>query len=342
MKLRLGRALLYSAILITVVFFQNCSNMTLQDEVLIQQSLFELQESVDSEKLPQLLNSESLVMWRKYQQPSVVDRRILGNQFSVILVVDKNSSGNLMSLDSGTGSEEVSLSIVDQKIRFTRSNSLGTYFSETLEAPVPLVDEKMVIAASSGSKSGEMFLLVNGIIQRGEILRDGSPFDFSYIQKNASIKMQEGHVSEIIFFSGDSSLKQGRLDRKELNVMSRLLARKSLIENVLFDPQLIDEKGFEDSIITPVLNPYLSAVKSIMDSKCVKCHKVGGTSPDLSALKESTAISMGLIVKGNPESSPLYYRLKGSLGPGTKNMPLDGSLSTEELNAVANWINYIK
>jgi len=339
MTLNLRRLIFLSLFFLSAIFFQNCSDMALQDEVLIEQSLFEMQEAIDSENLPKLLNAESLVVWSKNNQAALASKNILGNQFSIILVLEKKVSGKLLTLNSGTGSEEIALSIVDQKIRFVRSNTSGAYFAETMEAPLPFGDERAVIAASSGSKSGEMLLLVNGIVQKNEIQQAGTPFDFSYIQKHVTNESFDRQISEFVVFAGDSALSEGRLDRKELNVMSRLLARNNHIKNVYFDPQVIDKSDSGGVVNPSPLNPYFISVKNLLDSKCVKCHKAGGTSPDLSELKESNAISSGLVIKGNPESSPLYYRLRGSTGPGTKNMPLDNSLSSEELRAVADWIN---
>ena len=342
MTLRRGRFIILSMILFTAVFFQNCSELVLQDGVMVQQSLFETQESTDLKALPKLLNSENLRTWRKSAQNFIVNENILGNQFSIILAADSGAVGNLLTLNSGNGSEEISVQVLDRKVRLSRLNSIGTSFSEYLEAPLPTSNNKMVIAASVGAKSGEMYLLVNGIVQESEIVKSGSSFDFSYIQKFPMSNPTGGSIAEYIIFAGDLAYKEGRLTRTELNVMSRLVARNNNIPNVIFDPALLDDQGLDSK--TPIVdqNNYFAAAKIILDNKCINCHRAGGTSPNLALLTENTAISSGLIIKSNPEASPLYNRLQGSAGPGTKNMPLNGSITSAEVKAIADWINNLK
>lgn len=71
-------------------------------------------------------------------------------------------------------------------------------------------------------------------------------------------------------------------------------------------------------------------VRAIVDG-CLGCHGDFGTT-------QAEWIQNGLVVPGEPFSSSLYFRLKGSEGPGTKNMPPFGSLVSEDVLKIQTWI----
>lgn len=87
------------------------------------------------------------------------------------------------------------------------------------------------------------------------------------------------------------------------------------------------------------------AAKTVL-SACNSCHGYASmTESDLKLAKTSypssaTPAGMDLIIPGNAESSPLYYRLANSSGSGTpKNMPSGGSLGSSDLDVIKAWIN---
>lgn len=56
-------------------------------------------------------------------------------------------------------------------------------------------------------------------------------------------------------------------------------------------------------------------------------------------MTEAELISTGRAIPGDPENSPIYYRMKDSAGSrGPKTMPTVGSLSTPDREAVREWI----
>ncbi len=71
--------------------------------------------------------------------------------------------------------------------------------------------------------------------------------------------------------------------------------------------------------------------KSIIAQNCANCH-------DFHTLSEDALVSRGVLVKGDPEHSKIYFRLVGSSGGGTKNMPTGGALSAGEVGKIYDWI----
>lgn len=75
-------------------------------------------------------------------------------------------------------------------------------------------------------------------------------------------------------------------------------------------------------------------IGSIVAANCASCHA------DFNNLTSAGWISRNLVIPGDPENSPLYYRLNGSLGSkGPKNMPLGSSLTSADVEFVRDWIS---
>nr|WP_295899867.1 cytochrome c [uncultured Bdellovibrio sp.] len=328
-----------SAAVVLVLGFQNCSDFALQDQVLYEQGLFESREALDAKTLPALLESEELSLWSKPGQPNFVNKQVWGDQVSIVVAADRSATGTLANVRSGAGVDESSISVVAGKIRATRLNTVGTSYTEYLEVPLPSSGDKMVVAASFGAKASDISLMVNGVVQSGTVQKTGAPFDYSYTLRSLSSAPVGGQVYEYVVYGGDSLYKKGKLTNSELNVMSRYVANDNMIANVIFDPSLINDGGSGGG---DVVNPKFVAAKAIIDAKCISCHKSGGYDPNFVNITESKAVGNGWVVKGSPEASKLYYRLQGSTGPGTKNMPSGGSISAAEVQAIADWINSIQ
>lgn len=324
---------------ILVLLFQNCSDFGVQEEVLYQQSLYDYQTSLDKTLLPQLLRAETLTTWGRINQSRIVDNSLFADQVSVIVAADKSAQGNLIQVRSGAGSEESVISIDNGKIRASRLNTVGTSYSEYKEASLPTQGDKVVIAASFGAKASDITLLVNGLVQTSAVQQSGTPFDYSYTLKEIVTAPTQGQVYEYVVYGGDSLNTEGKLKGQELNVMARYLASANKIGNVVFDPSLVNETTDGGGGNTE--SPQFLAAKAIFDAKCTSCHQVGGNSPNLKNLTESKAVANGWVVKGNPQSSSLYYWLQGSSGSGPKTMPKGGSMSAQEVQTIADWINSI-
>jgi uncharacterized membrane protein len=75
-----------------------------------------------------------------------------------------------------------------------------------------------------------------------------------------------------------------------------------------------------------------NAARLVMQNNCINCH-------GYSSMTESQLKAAGLVIAGNPEDSPIYYRLVGSGGSNSpKDMPVGGAITANELEAVRIWI----
>lgn len=72
--------------------------------------------------------------------------------------------------------------------------------------------------------------------------------------------------------------------------------------------------------------------REVLVTSCSSCHVWATQS-------EAEMIASGRIVPGDPENSPVYYRLIGSSGGlGPKDMPVGSNLSSSDRNAIKTWI----
>lgn len=84
-------------------------------------------------------------------------------------------------------------------------------------------------------------------------------------------------------------------------------------------------------------SPEFIAAAMVMAAKCTSCHYHA-----YHTQSEEQLVVRGDVVPGNPNNSPIYFRLIGSAGPGgPKNMPQDGALSSDEIQIIVDWINSI-
>lgn len=83
----------------------------------------------------------------------------------------------------------------------------------------------------------------------------------------------------------------------------------------------------------PVGEGLFGEVNQVFVNRCsAPCH-------DFSTYNEQFFIDTGRLIPGDPENSPIYYRIIGSMGPnGTKNMPTFGTISPSERDLIYNWI----
>lgn len=77
-----------------------------------------------------------------------------------------------------------------------------------------------------------------------------------------------------------------------------------------------------------------NAANQVITNRCNTCHHIGWA-----VLTEDWFINEGYVLPGDPEASPLYYRIQGSLGPlGPKTMPTVGTITAGEREILYNWI----
>lgn len=78
-----------------------------------------------------------------------------------------------------------------------------------------------------------------------------------------------------------------------------------------------------------------SRARQIMGTNCVPCHAYHQQT-------DAQLVSSGRILPGDPENSPIYYRIIGSDGPRTpKDMPQGGAVSAPDRDVIKNWITAI-
>ena len=83
-------------------------------------------------------------------------------------------------------------------------------------------------------------------------------------------------------------------------------------------------------------SPNYLIAKAAINSACLQCHGIW------KQYTEQTFIDTGLVVRGDPDASKLYYRNQQvSTGPGPKNMPPSGNpaISSADLAAMQQWIS---
>jgi mono/diheme cytochrome c family protein len=319
-----------------LISFQNCSDFALQDDVVYLESLSSMAAELDNKFLPSLIDSSDMAYWNPDGLgDSIKKNPILGKASAIVVALDRNSTGKVVSIHSGATSEECSIYIEGNVIRGLRYSS-GTSYSY-VDTTVPSVGTKMVLVVSCGEAAGSLSLMVNGITQVATQVKAGTPVDFSYLSKTVSLGNTAGVIHEVMAYSV-------QLSNAQLNVLSRFIAANQQIANVVLDPALLsDTSSGGGGSGTTLPSAAFIAAKAVFDGKCLSCHASGSSYGAFANLTEASAVSRGLVIKGNPNSSILYYRLIGSAGAGgAKNMPQGGSISAAEVQAVADWISSIK
>jgi mono/diheme cytochrome c family protein len=318
-----------------VLSFQNCSDFTVQQAILEQASLASGQSYLDSQELPVLTDPSRgpLVRWYQQGQPSKVDKVYTGaDKLSYVFAADRAMTGKIFTAYSGSANaEETAVSVASGKITVSRIFTSGNSAQATVN--VPASGDRMVIALRAGAQAEDFSLLVNGIVQTMTITKTGSPQEFSYVTKTLVAGTTGGMVYEYMFFND-------RLNNAQLNSISRLIGTANSVAQVIFDPAIFaDSSGSTGSTV----DTKLAAAKAVIDSSCLSCHGAGSTRGDFSNMTAASMITRGFVKAGQPLTSSLYFRMKGSQGSGTKNMPDNGTtVSASQLQAVYDWISSIQ
>ncbi len=320
---------------LVVLSFQNCSDFTVQQAILEQASLASGQNYLDSQELPVLTDPSrgSLVRWYQQGQPSKVDKTYTGaDKLSYVFVADRAMTGKIFSAYSGTAnSEETAVSVASGKITVSRIFSSGNSAQATVN--LPSMGSRMVIALRTGAQPDDFSLLVNGVVQTLTITKTGSPQEFSFVTKTLLAGSTGGMIYEYMFFND-------RLNNAQLNSLSRFIGTANSVDQVIFDLAIFaDSSGSTGTTV----DTKLAAAKAVIDSSCLSCHGAGSTRGDFSNMTAASMITRGFVKAGQPLNSSLYFRMKGSQGAGTKNMPDNGTtLSASQLQAVYDWISGIQ
>ncbi|MGE5085924.1 MAG: c-type cytochrome [Bacillota bacterium] len=315
-----------------VVFFQNCSDFTLQNQIMSGASLLNSQAILDSQVLPALtdpnVSGSTLIRWYKEAQPSYVDKVYAGaDQLSFVVAFDRTMEGRVFAANSGSDDmEETNITVSSGKIRVNRIFSSGNL--AYADVNLPSMGDIVVVGLATTSDPSKFSLEVNGVVQMITVNTTGSPQTFSYVTKALVAGSTGGKVYEYAVYNS-------KLSNAQLNSMSRYIGASVGSTQVIFDPAVLDTSSDGG---TTVDNSKFLAAKAVIDSNCLSCHGSGSSLGDFSNMTELNMINKGMVVAKAPLSSPLYYRLQGSQGGGNKNMPQGGSISAAQVQAVYDWI----
>lgn len=75
------------------------------------------------------------------------------------------------------------------------------------------------------------------------------------------------------------------------------------------------------------------AARVVMSGQCFSCHSNWAT------LNEAGYVSAGLVTSRDLSGSKIYTRLRGNSLNSTGNMPPNGLLTTQEVDAISIWIS---
>lgn len=258
-------------------------------------------------------------------------------EFSVLMVVKAPTTGQIFKVRTDTdGAQEVGITITGTEVKAYHSSSSGNV--ATVTGFIDSDMEAAVIGASFGPEADRLILMVNGNYYSERTVA-GTPADLQAVRRNFELG---GDSAGDQVTWGVVKLFAKRLGPYDLSNLSRSLAQTWVVPGVIDDISL--RKMADRSVVDfdeedPATDPKFILAKSALESKCASCH--------YHALWKGKGanyyFSMGLVVKGSPENSSLYYRMSASSAPaltGSKNMPLSPgpAVTSAEVDAIRDWI----
>ncbi len=306
--------------------FQNCSKgFVVKEEIMSQETILDYARKLDLQYLSQLTTSDNISYWQQDLNVSVDNTPAFATDWSMIAVVTDTSDGEIVSVNSGSGTEESLISISGGKISITQIGDASNYAISEFNAKS--FNPITIVAFSSGPKISNAIVLVDGYLQKTTAISTGANLDFSLLAK--SVDYDTNRVKEVIFYPR-------ALNAAELNVMSRYLAQKYNLSTVALDPAVVDDTGTGSGGASETAEA--QAAFAVINARCLSCHS-SSNNGDFRALTTSKAIQKQLVAAGDLSNSKLYYRLSGSsTAGGPKNMPTTGAIPLSEVQAVEAWI----
>lgn len=265
---------------------------------------------------------------------------ILSDEYTVFIVAKASSRGRVLSINSGGGNDLVQnvgfVMMSDSEVTATFSfNADHTY---TVVGSIEPGTETVVIAVSFGIAADRIQLMVNGrLFEQGTA--HGSP---GLLAPTARDLVIGPWVNGNVLTWGEVRLFARRLGPYDLSVISRRMAADWQVNGVIDDVSLrtMENRSLVDfDEVEPVLDPRFAAAQAALDAKCATCHYHSQWAGKNALFYFSTA----RVIKGSPESSPIYYRLSASSAPalsGSKNMPQSPgpAMTPAEVEAIRDWI----
>ena len=255
--------------------FQNCSKgFSVKDDIISKESILDYARKLDSQFLSSLTTGDNISYWVDDANVLIDNTPAFASDWSMIAVITNTTDGELVSINSGSGSEESRLSISSGKVTLTQIGNASNYAISQFATNG--FNPTTVIALSSGPKMNNAIVLVDGYLQSATAQSTGANLEFSMLAK--ALDYDPARVKEIIFYPR-------ALGASELNVMSRYLAQKHNLTSVVLDPAVIDVGNVGGSSESPEA---LAAI-AIINNRCLSCHS-SSNNGDYRALTTSKAV----------------------------------------------------
>ncbi|KYG64682.1 hypothetical protein AZI86_10750 [Bdellovibrio bacteriovorus] len=248
---------------------------------------------------------------------------LIFNAVTIVALVRGDSLGDFISLDPLDRESQAFAVSIDGgtlRARFYSSPSDHYETSETVTS-----SGSNIIVANFGDDVGLITLSLNGSLKTNAVSlgTPTSPFSVArFLSLGSSLANQVSYIKELYLFNRS-------LTKKEMGSMIRKVAKDHSITDITLHPDLQ-----APTTTTPTGDPNFAPAKAVLQSSCTQCH-ASWASGSATYFK-----NVGLVVKGNAEASPLYYRLKNSTGSsGPKTMPQNSTISNSEADLIKTWIN---
>ena len=116
--------LVFFSTFLIIASFQNCGKFTMFNSIAVEnQNKLDADAMAakyfDTDFVPYLTNSDDLSYWSQKATVRKTTALMLGDEFTIIVAVDSDSQGVILSLNSGTGLEEARISIEGSVIRLS-------------------------------------------------------------------------------------------------------------------------------------------------------------------------------------------------------------------------------
>jgi hypothetical protein len=255
----------------------------------------------------------------------------LSQNFTFFLVA-KISDGFQFRFGTSSTNESFILDYNNPAWRLRHSSTSGNYRDRNYN--VLLTDAPHVITLSMGAASKDLELYIDGFRQSYDsTLGSGSAVDYQIVARDLVISNSTTNISQI----GQLVIYNEKLSPQKIYALSSTLGsswniaisesvtkeiKKDIVPEI--EPELVDETYIFSAILT---------------SKCITCHRAGGSSTihfeTPSELNSATNLSgTQLVIPGDSLASPLYQSVANN------SMPFGGPvLSTTEKNLIKDWID---
>ena len=158
-------------------------------------------------------------------------------------------------------------------------------------------------------------------------------------------------VATMTFSSSDASSGlasfQCSLDSAAYAACVSPLTLSNLVDGVhAFNVRAYDKVGnvsivstFGFTVAKPSSATLFAAAKVVLNNRCTSCHSPSGGQVSFALATEAEFVSKGFVVPGNIASSKIITWLKNYTTGSNRTMPLGGTLTTQEYNALVNWVS---